>query len=240
MKEMNIQREIPKKIKQTVQNRDHRRCVICGTPIFEYYPMKKYYTEKPNASNVVLLCPKHKTEARKDILKEDALEEARLNPFKPEKKDLGKYKIDFESDIVNLTVGSNHLMRVFMKEKDSFSVIKYRNFPIVKLEKKKEGLTMTVCMIDDKNNITLLIIDNEVTLSTLNWEIQFENNNLIIEDENKEYKLQLVVDSQNNEIILTENSFFFKGKRMLNLPQQNPFEKPKTITRTKGDGIVIG
>lgn len=240
MKEMNIQKEIPEKVKKTVQNRDHRRCVVCGTPIFEYYPLKKFYTEKPSSSNVVLLCPKHFKEARKGSLNEEALEEARLNPFKPEKSRLGEYEIDFQSDVVQLKIGSNHMMRVFTKEKDSFAAIKYRNFPIVKLEKKKEGLTLTICMIDNKNNITLLIVDNEVVIATLNWTIEYQNNNLIIEDEDKEYKLQLVIDSTNNEIVLTQDSFFFKGKRMLNLPPSNPFEKPKTITRTKGDGIVIG
>lgn len=240
MKEMNIQKEIPEKIKKTVQNRDHRRCVICGTPIFEYYPMKYYYVEKPSSTNVVLLCPHHMEEAKKGILEEEAIEKARLEPFKPERDKKGQYEIDFQHDVIELKVGGNHLMRVFTKEKDSFAALKFRNFPIVKLEKKKEGLELTLCMIDDHNNITLLIIDNEVVLSTKKWEIEFLNNNLIIEDPEKEYRLQLVIDSEKNEIVLTPDSFIFKGKKMINLPQQNPFEKPKTITRMKGDGIVIG
>lgn len=241
MKEMNISNEIPKKIKETVRNRDLKRCVICGTPIFEYYPTKAYFTENPHKNNVLLLCPKHVEEARKGILSEEDLEKARLEPFKPEKGKEKNYEINFISDLVKLHLGNNQLLRIFTKEKDSFAAIKYRNFPIIKFEKGKDGLELSICMIDDKNNIILLIIDNEVVLSNAHWDISYVKKNLKIEDKQKKYALNLYLDSENNDLVLSNDSFIFNGKKLINIPiSKNPFEKPNILSRMKGDGIVIG
>lgn len=240
MREQNIEKDIPEKIKTTVRNRDHRRCVVCGMPIYEFYPLKAYYAESPSKSNVVLLCPKHVDEARKGILSEENLVEKRKQPFKPLVGTEDNYSIDFQSDVLRLTIGNNQLMRVFMKKEDRFAALKYRNFPILKFDKKDKGLEMTVCMIDKQNNITLLIVNNEVVLSSLNWKIDYSNKVLKIEDSSKKYRFQVRIDAAKDEVVLSEDSFYFDGKKILKLPPSDPNKKGNIVTRTKGDGIVIG
>lgn len=172
---------IPPKIKREVRQRCGFGCVICGSPLIQYDHMIEYnVVKKHEASNLTLLCPSHHAEKTAGNLPLFVVLEADKNPNNLRTGVTNKRVLYYSGDEVKIILGNTDFILKDEGLGNFLVLINLFDKPLINVTIKENEILLNIILYDDKGNIVLAIVDNELVVSTSSWDIEFVGTRLTI------------------------------------------------------------
>lgn len=173
---------IPEPIKRKVRQRCGFGCVICGQPLYEYDHIDQYAkVKKHEAENLTLLCDKHHREKTNGLLSVQQVIEANKNPYNIVNKESSPYLLNFRGTDFSVIMGDVKMTidNVNIK-RDSLTPFLVNNKKLVSFEIIEKQLFFNLTLMDDKGNLLIKIVENEMVYNSEVWDIEFVGKRLKI------------------------------------------------------------
>lgn len=208
-----VGRKISRPIRREVRQRCGFGCVVCGGFPYEYHHMTPWAeVKRHDADNLTLLCTKHHREATgpNPLLPEAMVREANASPFNRDRLNTPDDTLHFSARTVSIEVGSS----VFRGSGDqSITAITINGEPILKFRLEDGHYLLSARIYDRANRLLLRIDDNELTHSTVVFDVERVGNEIIIRTADREIALHLAFFPP-DRIRVLRGEFWYSGKRL--------------------------
>ncbi len=207
---MSDERNIPAEIKRQVRQRCGFGCVICGLPIYEYEHMEEWAKVKRHrAEEITLLCPNHHSEKTKGRIPVFVIKEANKNPFnnredfsKPSNLYYSGTELKIKMGVLNFVLDSTR--------QNQFIPLVIDRLPIIFINVIDNNIFINLNLFNEKNELILKIIDNELIYSNNFWDIEYVGTKLTFR--NGSGKIFLEIDFEvPNKLTISRGSIFYNG-----------------------------
>ncbi|HMI81962.1 MAG TPA: HNH endonuclease [Solirubrobacterales bacterium] len=172
---------IPLPVKREVRQRCGFGCVFCGLPLYEYDHLVPYAeVEEHDPENLVLLCATHHREKTSGLLTSDQVDAARKSPCNIEKGETHPYELHYEGKSCEARIGSNSITWPELRDGSAVAGILVDDTPIVGFSVDRGRLLLTVQLLNAENELLVQIVENELILSTVPWDVEFAGRRLTV------------------------------------------------------------
>ncbi len=172
---------IPDPVKRAVRQRCGFGCVICGLPIYDYdhlVPWNIVREHRPD--NLVLLCAQHHREKTSGLLPTTVVMAASADPCNLQTGVSHPYDLRYAGDHCEALIGSNRHIWSSLAD-DSFTVpLIVDDTPLVLFRAQQGHPLLTVQLFDQRNQLLVQIVDNELVFSTASWDIELAGRHLTV------------------------------------------------------------
>ena len=172
---------IPEPVKRVVRQRCGFGCVICGLPLYEYDHLVPWTeVREHNPENLVLLCDQHHREKTSGLLPVEAVREANATPYNRRTGVSRPYDLHYSGDSCEADIGSNRHVWPSLED-GAFTVpLIVDDTPIVLFRAEDGHLLLSVQLFDDRNELLVQIIDNQLVFSAAPWDVEFQGRRLTV------------------------------------------------------------
>lgn len=231
--------KIPDPIKRKVRQNCGFGCVICGLPLYEYDHFKPYaQVMEHKVENLFLLCPKHHTEKTKGLLDIATYESYCVNPVNIINGLSAPYDLHFEGSNMKFIVGEcNLIINDLNPISDELTPLVINNERIIGFRFFEGILLLTIKLYDEKNNLILLIEDNEMIYNTGTWDIIFEGRNMKLREAAR--NILLDIDFLPPETVRINEGRFYKDGYELIVTDGKMISKNITVKIKKVENIRV-
>ncbi len=166
---------IPDPIMREVRQRCGFGCVFCGMPLYQYDHMIDYSIVKEHkADNLTLLCNMHHQEKTNGLLTVNQVMFADRQPFNVINKASSPYLLNFQGADFSAVIGDVMMKLNNVNANRDFLIPFYvNNKKLISFEIIEGKLFFNLLLIDEKGNILMEIIENEMIYSSEIWDIEF-------------------------------------------------------------------
>lgn len=174
--------DIPSSIKREVRQRCGFGCIICGLPLYEYDHMIEYSVVKEhNVNNLTLLCDRHHREKTNRLLSVEQVLEADKSPYNIVNASFFPYLFNFTGCDFSIILGNIHQSVPNINQKKDFIIpFLVNNKKLLSFEIINGKLFFNLILLDEKGNLILKIIENELIYNSEQWDIEFVGRRLKI------------------------------------------------------------
>ncbi len=165
-------------------------CVICGLPVYEYDHMigwAKQYEHDPE--NITLLCENHHGRKTRGTLSLGTVQKYNANPVNIAKGVTAPFLLDVGAEgPFRVKIGTNWFVGVY----PMMVPLIIDDCALIGIQRDEGGqIGLWVQIYDRNNRRQLLIIDNELVMSTGVWDIKFEGQVLTIREGDRDVRLRI-------------------------------------------------
>ncbi|MHB1527689.1 MAG: HNH endonuclease [Candidatus Dormibacteria bacterium] len=172
---------IPDPIKRAVRQRCGFGCVICGLPLYDYdhlVPWSVVRVHEP--SNLVLLCAQHHREKTSRLLPTSAVAAASADPYNRRTGVSHPYDLNYAGDHCEALIGSNLHIWTSLADNTFTVPLIVDDTPLVLFRAQQGHLLLTVQLFDQRNQLLVQIIDNQLVFSTASWDVELTGRQLTV------------------------------------------------------------
>ncbi len=171
-------RYIPLEVKRAVRQRCGFGCVLCGAPFYHYDHLDGWaVTRVHDPERIALLCAKHHDEKTRGMLPPSAVEQAAQHPVNQKAGHSSPQALHFAGDEVTIEVGSNRFIST-LHDGGTIVPISVDGIPLVRFRREDDQLLLSVCTLDWFNVPSLIVDDNELTVSAEPYDVTWEGRRL--------------------------------------------------------------
>lgn len=187
---------IPEPIKREVRQRCGFGCVICGLPLYQYDHMINYSIVKEHTvENLTLLCNMHHQEKTNGLLSVNQVMFADRKPYNVTNRLSSPYPFNFQGNDFSVIIGDVNMKIDRINTKRDFLIpFLVNNNKLVSFEIIEEQLFFNLLLINEKGELLIKIIENEMVYNSTIWDVEFVGKRLKI----REGKGQIIFDIEFN------------------------------------------
>lgn len=153
-------------------------CVICGIPIYHYdHIVDHAEVQEHTADNLTLLCPTHHEEKNKGLLPLDQLRAADADPCNLRTGESTAHPLRFNAPSAEVNLGGNRAI-----SPTSFSALMIDGQSLVGFNFEDGQCMLNLNLYNDANEPVLQVIDNQLTYSVGNWDVEFVGSTLTVRE----------------------------------------------------------
>ncbi len=173
--------QIPDPVKGAVRQRCGFGCVICGLPLYEYDHLVPWSeVHEHDADNILLLCDQHHREKTSGLLPVDTVARASKDPRNLRTGESHPYDLYYSGSHCEAVIGSNlHVWPSLADEMFTVPLI-VDDTPIVLFRAEDGHLLLSVQLFNEKNELLVQIIDNQLVFSAAPWDVEFVGRQLTV------------------------------------------------------------
>lgn len=236
-------REIPEPIKRIVRQRCGFGCIICGNPIIQYHHIEEWAVVKEHRpENITLLCPSHHMDVTATRIPKSIILEANQIPYCVTNQQSSPYKLFYTLDEeCSVMIGSLCFRMIYTSNLFSqITPIMIDDMRIIQFVRVENKLGLFVNIFNNKNQLVLKIYNNELIMSTGQWDITFIGNKLTIKQDNQNLLCEIKFNTPSGITITKANLYYNKHHVVINengLQNQNVHLSRLTVYSYVGIGI---
>lgn len=164
---------IKEDIKREVRQRCGFGCVICGRPIYEYDHILGWAkVERHEASEITLLCGDHHREKTAGFLPNQSVIEANQKPFNIVNGVTAPHTLHYSGKEFSLVIGSFRFQGTDRGSGAAGEAIRMDGESLFGVRLEDDHFLLNLSVYDSKEDLVLLIADNELVLNVRSWDIE--------------------------------------------------------------------
>ena len=151
---------------------------MCGLPLYTYDHMPGWEkVHRHVAEEITLLCATHHYEKTNGLLPIEQVEAANKDPFNRRAGSSAPYPLHYSGPQCHVNIGSNEFSA---PTSHNLAAVLLDEVPIVGFRFEDGHYLLNVLLFDERNELVLRIMDNELVYSAGPWDIEFVGKRLII------------------------------------------------------------
>jgi hypothetical protein len=203
--------DIPSAMKREVRQRCGFGCVICGLPLYTYEHMEEWAVVRRHvADELTLLCDQHQREKTGGLLPKDAVRQANASPINLRQGACTPYALHFSGSTAEVEIGGN--LMISPVDGDCFQMIPIiiDHTHLIEFTRQSNHLLLSLKLFDDRNQLAMEILENELVYSIHPWDITLIGRALTIREGRGQilFEIEFVPPGK---IILTRGRLSFNG-----------------------------
>lgn len=191
-----VRPSIPESMKREIRQRCGFGCVVCGLPLYEYDHMAEWAEHHRHvADEITLLCDRHHKEKTNGLLSRAQVIEANQSPYNIERALSPWYGLHYSGEQSTIRLGDLEIKSGTGRD---IVALLIDDLPILHFSRMGGGgYSLNAVILDEDDEIVLTIIDNALTYSVGEWDIDWVGRTLTIREALKAIRLQLRFDPPN-------------------------------------------
>jgi trigger factor len=199
--------------KRKIRQRCGFGCVICGLPLYEYEHIIEWSKVKThNPEHITLLCPTHHAEKTRGLLPRATVEAANAAPFNRRSNASRAFPLRYSGSNIDVRIGGGKWRQEFAENQRTPLLI-IKGFPVFQVKRQDGHLLISLSLYSKTGRPLLKITDNELTVFTNQWDIEFVGRVLKIRNAPREIVAQIEFCVP-DELHLTRGVFSFGGRQV--------------------------
>jgi hypothetical protein len=216
---MSARPPIPEGMKREVRQRCGFGCVVCGIPLYEYEHMDGYNETIGHVPEAItLLCDKHHKEKTNKLVTPQQVKEADATPHNFRTGVSATYQLHYTGNTCEAVIGSNRCTMVPRGQRSELVAIVVDNDPLVGFRMVDDHYLLFIQLFDDRNDLLLLVEDNELRYRTDTWDIEFTGNRLTLRERSRHIWIEISFDVP-NKVTIDRGRLLCNGVELLVSPE---------------------
>lgn len=182
--------------------------MICGIPVYDYDHMFDWAKHHRHlASEITLLCSQHHRDRTSGMLPLEQVRKADADPHNKREGISPWHRLHYGGQSCKIALGT-----VETTGEDGSEVIGLliNDLPIVKFSFIENEYALDVCIPDDRGNVLLSVVRNELMYSATGWDIEWVGHVLTFRDASRVIRLSIRFDPP-NKVTVTRGSVAYEG-----------------------------
>jgi hypothetical protein len=237
--------ELPLPLMREVRQRCGFGCVVCGKPIYEYDHLLGWANIQVHvADEITLLCIEHHGEKTRGFLTNKAVMAANEDPYNLRAGVTKPYDLRFEGKEFRVELGSTVVSGEDQGYGTICEVIRIDGYPVLAVILGDGHFLLTLTVFDDCNRIILQIVNNELVINLLAWDIEVVGTRLILRTGLGKILFDIRF-ALPNTIVIERGRFLRNGVELLVAPKWAAVLNNRVVFRSCrihncGSGLVLG
>lgn len=205
-------------MKREIRKRCGYGCVICGNPIIRYHHIVPWSECKEHqAENITLLCPQHHDEHHAKLISRSQIIEADKAPFAKESGFTSPLKLRYADKPITVKTKFHEIFAPWHPS-EPFIFLSIDSLVLILLHQEDDRVLISCQLHDRNNNQVVVILDNEVILSSASEDVEVTANRIVIKHSDG-VRIDFEFEPPN---IFTIGGFIFFNGLMLDLDRMLP------------------
>jgi hypothetical protein len=209
---------IGSEVEREVRRRCGFGCVICGLPLYEYDHILGWSNvQRHVAEEITLLCDMHHHEKTNGLLPLDRVVAANREPFNLRRGVSKPYNLHYSGTGCETIIGSNRFVTADPGGGTVSVALIIDETPIVGFELSDGHLLLNLQLFDDRNDLVVRVIRNELVYSTSPWDIRLRGRNLLVRAAERRILVDILFEAP-NRIVLRRGRILCNGVQIILQP----------------------
>lgn len=228
---------IPEPMKREVRQRCVFGCVICGLPLYTYEHILGYANVRRHVANeLTLLCDQHQRESTNKLLPREQIIRADKNPYNLREGASTPYLLHYDGPDCIVDIGANVFSFRDEGNGTEFIALAIDDDPLVSFRLEDGHWLLNLKVFDKNDDFLLQIIDNELTYSTILWDIELVGHNLVIREAQGKILIDLLFEPPST--IRVQRGHFLHHGIGVEIKQQEYFQVVNNRRKFAGCGTI--
>jgi hypothetical protein len=221
--------------KRQVRRRCGFGCVVCGLPIYHYDHILGYaQVQRHRPEEITLLCGFHHDLKTRGILPNEEVVAANEHPANLQHGTTAPFTWSRFRNRCAIVLSSDVFGIEDLIEGEGFAVFVVDGMVLLGLRYLDEHLLLTMSIFDEFNQLILQIVDNEMLLSTDQWDVEVEGPSLILRQALREILIDVRFEPP-DRIHIRRGRFLLNGVEIVIQPDRYYIPGRESYSTFKGN-----